>query len=95
MTCIFISDLLYKHNLFGIYPILLHRLNTFMPSGLSHLNMLDRSITNRLGVWLVLILPYFIEIPVFNTSSVVPDQTPRSVASDPGLHWLLVSLIGR
>ena len=32
-------------------------------------------------------LPYFIEIPVFNANSADPDQTPRSAASDLGLHW--------
>ena len=28
------------------------------------------------------------EIPVFNANSVDPDQTPRSAASDLGLHCL-------
>ena len=39
------------------------------------------------GVRLVL-LPHFIEIPVFNANSVDPDQTPRTAASDLGLHVL-------
>ena len=39
------------------------------------------------GVWLVFIFTiYCIEIPVFNANSVDPDQTPRSAASDLGLH---------
>ena len=36
---------------------------------------------------------YFIEITVFNANSVDPDQTPRSAASDLGLHCLLVFLL--
>ena len=42
-----------------------------------HLNSLDRSISIRRGLWLVLIISMFIEIPVFNANSVDPDQTPR------------------
>ena len=34
------------------------------------------------------------EIPVFNAKSADPDQMPRSVASDLGLHCLLLSLFG-
>ena len=33
-----------------------------------------------------LLLAYFIDIPVLNANSVDPDQTPRSAASDLGLH---------
>ena len=32
------------------------------------------------------------EIPVFSANSVDPDQTPRSVASDLGLHCLAMSI---
>ena len=35
----------------------------------------------------------FIEIPVFNANSVVPDQTPHDAASDLGLHYLPMSLL--
>ena len=35
----------------------------------------------------------FIEIPVFKANSVDPDQTPRSAASDLGLHCLPMSLL--
>ena len=45
------------------------------------------------GVWLVFNNIIFIEIPVFNANSVDPDQTPRSVASDLGLHCLPMSLL--
>ena len=34
------------------------------------------------------IVQYFIEMPVFNASGFDPDQTPRSVVSDQGLHYL-------
>ena len=59
-----------------------------MPSGLFYLESLDRSISNKRGVWLVFIITMFIEIPVFNANSVDPDQTPRCAASDLGLHCL-------
>ena len=39
----------------------------------------------------ILSLPCFIEIPAFNANSVNPDQTPRSAASDLGLHCLPMS----
>ena len=40
----------------------------------------------RMGVWLVLIiLPYFKEIPVFVANSVDPDQMPHSAVSDLGM----------
>ena len=40
-----------------------------------------------------LLLPCFAEIPVLDTNSVDPDQKPRSVASDLGLHCLQMSLL--
>ena len=43
------------------------------------------------GFWSVLLLPWFTEIPVLNANSVDPDQTPRSAASDLGLHCLPMS----
>ena len=43
------------------------------------------------GVWLVIILTCFVERSEFNANSVDPDQTPRSVASDLGLHYLPMS----
>ena len=44
---------------------------------------------------LLLLLPYFINISVFNANSVDPDQTPRSVASDLGLQFASVHFMGR
>ena len=40
----------------------------------------------------VLLLPWFTEIPVFKANTIDLDQTPRSVASNLGLHCLPVSL---
>ena len=65
-----------------------------MLSGLSFLNSLDRSLSNKRGVWLVLLQYYcFIEIPIFRANSEDPDQTPRSAASDLGLHCLSMSIL--
>ena len=61
-----------------------------MPSGLLYLKSLDRTISNRRGVWLVFIT-IFIEICMFDANSVDPDQTLRSAASELGLHCLTMS----
>ena len=47
----------------------------------------------RLLLLLLLLLLYFKEIPVFNSNSVDPDQTPRSAAFDLGLHYLPVPYV--
>ena len=52
-----------------------------MPNEIFYLSFLDRCISNRRGVWLVLLLPCFIEIPVFNANGLDP-------ASDLGLDRL-------
>ena len=62
-----------------------------MPSGL-YLNSLNTFISYIRSVWLVLSLSRFVEISEFN-ESVDPDQTPRSAASDLGIHGLPVSLL--
>ena len=62
-----------------------------MPSGLFYLSSLDKSISYIRGVWLVLLLSCFVEISEINANRVDPDQTPRSAASDLGLHCLSVS----
>ena len=62
-----------------------------MPSGRFYLSSLDQSISSLSSVWLVVLLLCFIEMPVINANSVDPDQTPRSAASDLGLHCLPVS----
>ena len=38
-------------------------------------------------------MPVLIEIPIFDANSVDHDQTPRSVASDLGLHCLPMSFV--
>ena len=53
----------------------------------SYLNPLDQCISKKRGVWVILLLPCFIEILVLYANSVDQDQTPRSV----GLHCLLMS----
>ena len=59
-------------------------INLFTSNGLFFHNLLNRLWTFQYqGVWLGLI-----KIPVFNANSVDPDQTPRSAASDLGLHCL-------
>ena len=64
-----------------------------MPSGIFYLKSLDKSISNRRGSVYFLLLPCFKEFPLFNANTVDPDQTPRSVASDLGLHCLVMSLL--
>ena len=54
-------------------------------------NSLDGSISSRSGVLLVLQLLCVAYIPVCYANSVDPDQTPRSAASDLGLHCLPMS----
>ena len=64
-----------------------------MLSKLFYHNSLERSISNRRGVWLFLLLRYFIETLVLSANSVDPDQTPHSAASDLLLHCLPMSLL--
>ena len=76
-----------------------------MPSGLLYLTSLDRSISNKSGVWSFLLSPCFIEIPVSNAKKTKtkkkkkkkkktdPDQTPRFAAFGLGLHCLPMSLL--
>ena len=68
---------------------LIYGINLFMPDGFFYLNSLDRSISYVREVWLVFLSsPCFVETSVLNANSVDPDQTPRSAASDLGLHCL-------
>ena len=55
-----------------------------------YINPLDRSVSSRRGVWLILLLPCLLEIPVY----VDPDQTPRFASSGLGLHCLPMSFKG-
>ena len=47
-------------------------MNPFMPSRFFYLKYLDKSLSRRRGVWLVLLVPWFIEIPVVNANKVDP-----------------------
>ena len=62
------------------------KFNQFMPSGLLYRNSLDRVISNRRDVWLILLLLCFIEMPVLNANSVKSDHTSQSAASDLDLY---------
>ena len=62
-----------------------------MPNGLFYLNSLDCSIFHIRGVWVS--LSCVVEISELSANSVYPDQTPRSAASDLGLHCLQMSLL--
>ena len=42
----------------------------------------------------LLLLLYFVEIPVVNAKIVDPDQMPKSAAPDLGLHCLSITLLG-
>ena len=66
-----------------------------MPNGFFYPNSFDRSISSKgcLVSFIFLLLPCFTEIPVLNANNVDPDQTPRSAASEPCLHFLLMSLL--
>ena len=59
---------------------------TFIPNGLFLFHSVDRSISNIRGAWLVFIITMLYRICAFNATSIDPDQTPRSAASDLGLH---------
>ena len=69
------------------FKLLLKSLNPSMPSGLFYLK--------SMGVCMVsfLLLPSFVGISELNANSIDPDQTPRYVTSDLGLHCLPVSLL--
>ena len=55
-----------------------------MPSGLFNHNSSDRSISYKRDYGKCLL---YVEISELNANSVDPYQTPRSVASDLGLHF--------
>ena len=66
-------------------------LNPFMSSRCSYFSSLDKFISYIIGVWLVFIIVMFYRNN--NANNVDPDQTPRSAASDLGLHCLLMPLL--
>ena len=66
------------------HPCFFTMINPFVPSGLSYINSLDKFIS---------IIVMYYKIVELNANSVDPDQTPRSSASDLGLHCLPISLL--
>ena len=68
-----------------------------MPNGFFYLLMdssaLDRSVSNGIGVWLVFNITTIYRNSFIKLNSVDPDQTPRSAASDLGLHCLPMSIL--
>ena len=48
---------------------------------------------SKRGVWLVLLLPCFIQDPALNANSEDPDQMPHPAAFDLGLHCLSMNLL--
>ena len=54
---------------------------------------MDTSISNSRNVWFASGFSFIKEIPAYYANSVGPDQTTHSVASDLGLHCLLMSLL--
>ena len=65
-----------------------------MPSGLSYLKCLDRSIFTRRGVWVVFNQTKFYRNS-FNGNRVDPDQASHSVASDLGPLFASDPFMGR
>ena len=70
-------------------------INPFMANGFFYLKSGQVHFQYReclVSFFFLLLLPCFIEISV-NANSVDPDQTPRSAASDLGLHCLPISIL--
>ena len=64
-----------------------------MSSGLFYHNSVGTVYFQKQGIWSVFIITMFIEISIYNANSVDPDQT-HSLASDLGLHYLPVTILG-
>ena len=65
-----------------------------MPNCLFYLNSLDRTIFYIRRVWLnFIIIMVYGNFSELNATGADPDQTPRSVASDLGLHRLPMFLL--
>ena len=73
-----------------VYPVIL---TPFMPGGLFYRNCLNQSISSLRVSGQFLLLQCFIGMRVFHANSENPDQTPRSAASDLGLHCLPMSYL--
>ena len=70
-----------------------HRLtHNYLPNGLVHPYQLDESISNFRGVWCPFSFLFYFEQIFLLANSEDPDPTPRSAASDLGLHCLPMCL---
>ena len=69
------------------------RISPFISSGLFCLNSLDRSFPVEECLVSFLLLPCFTDVLVFNVNNVNTDRTPRSAASELGLHCLQIFLL--
>ena len=58
-------------------PRVSRSLNPFMQSGFFYRKSLDRSISNRRGVWLPFIITNIYKMPALSANSVDPNQTPQ------------------
>ena len=72
----------------------LHCLNMYLyrSTGLNGFTLWTGPVLGEAMSGLFLLLPCFIDFPVYNAKGVDPDQTPPSVTSDLELHCLPVSL---
>ena len=68
------------------------KFNPFMPRGLLYLNSLDRPFP-MLGESGYFLSSCFVEISEFNENNVDPDQMMHFLASNLGLHCLLMSFL--
>ena len=66
-------------------------INPHLPSGPVHPYQLDESISKFRGVWCTFSFLFYFEYIFLLANSEEPDQTPRSAASDLGLHCLPTS----
>ena len=65
-----------------------------MAGGIFYHNSLDWSISKLAGCLVSFYYYCFIEIPVVNANNVDPEQMLCSVASDLGLHYLPITVLG-
>ena len=63
-------------------------LNPYLPNGLFHPYILDKSISSFRGIWSTFSSLFHFLLKILYANSADPDQTPRSAASDLGLHCL-------
>ena len=69
------------------------RTSPFIPSGVFYLNLLNRSFPLEGCLVRFLLSPCFTDVLVFNVNNVDTDRTPRSAASELGLHCLQMFLL--